>query len=518
MIGRKVYIMKKAALFLTALVMTLSFSACGPLEEEPKSADSKESNAASVTDVTTKAAQTTTAADTSEIEKIPARAKIGENGAKAVTEAILYPKDGGDISGDVYFEDLYGRHVLHSEVVGLVGAPVEVDFDSDKVKGGTLVFVYDPDELKGVRPDALMFLWYDEENDNYLELESKLNAEEHTVSVDIKDPGCYMLVNLYEWLNVWGANLDDNGLEPGYDPSQEQISSNLWGLHGYVGDIPSLADEDYINSCRQDDGSYLFNVSTPGQLASAVYCNNCDNKDGEHIVRINIEKDIDLDGFNWAPMGWTAAGIDYDFTGAVIGNGHTIKNMHIDCFGYAGFIGNGKYCMVSDLNFENAHVKGRNPGIVISYARGCGVSGCTVQGEVKGYEAGSVVGIDQNSYIENCKAKVICDGEDIGKYLSGTERGKAAAAEKNGITEKIWLDDNSRPCREEDVIETYDNLGWEIKRNGIVILNRNAYDETTLPWQEIDRLTVSGHYEVTLVVFVDGYYIPVSNTVEYDVK
>lgn len=510
--------MKKAALFFALLMMTLSFSACGPLEEEPKNADSKESNATSVTEVTTEAAQTTTAADTSEIEKISARAKIGENGAKAVTEAILYPKDGGDISKDVYFEDLYGRHVLHSEVVGLVGAPVEVDFDSDKVKGGTLVFVYDPDELKGVRPDALMFLWYDEENDNYVELESKLNADEHTVSVNINDPGCYMLVNMYEWFSAWGAGLDDNGLEPGYDPSKEPVSSELWELNCYVGDIVSLADEDYINSCKQADGSCLFNVSTPEQLASAVYFNNCANKDGEHPVYINIEKDIDLEGYAWAPMGWYAAGVEYDFTGGVNGNGHTIKNMHIDCIDYAGFIGKGTNCMVSDLNFENAYVSGRNPGIVIGYARGCGVSGCSVQGEVSGYEAGPVLGIDQSSYMENCKAKVICDGEDISKYLSGTERGKAAAAEKNGITEKIWLDDNSRPCREEDVIEKYDNLTWEIKRNGVEVLKRAAEDETRLPWQEIDVMTVSGHYEVTLTAFVDGYYVPISNTVEYDVK
>ncbi len=513
--------MKKAALFLAALMVIAAFSACGPLEEEPKSAGSKESTTTSVTKVTTEAAQTTaaeTAVDEPAEEKIPARAKIGENGAKAVTEAILYPKDGGDISDDVYFEDLYGRHVLHSGVVGLVGAPVEVDFDSEKVKGGTLVFVYDPDELKGVRPDALMFLWYDEENGYYVELESDLNADEHTVSVDIDKPGCYMLVNYYEWFNAWGADLDDNGLEPGYDPSQETISSEMWELNCNVGDIPSLSDEDYINSCRQDDGSYLFNVSTPGQLASAVYFNNCANKDGKYSITINIEEDIDLEDFDWAPMGWYAAGVGYDFTGTVNGNGHTIKNMHIDCLDYAGFIGNGTDCTVSDLNFENAYVKGRNPGIVISYARNCGVSGCTVQGEVKGLEAGTVVGIDQSSYIENCKAKVTYDGEDISEYLSGTERGKAAAAEKNGITEKIWLDDNSRPCREEDVIETYDNLVWEIKRNGIVILDRNADNETTLPWQEFDVLTVPGHYEVTLTAYVDGYYVPVSNTVEYDVK
>ena len=496
--------MKKTVFILMITLIIAAFVGCGPDSAE---ADNDKNRVSSET-----------SSSASESEKKPAHATVGENGAKAVTDVLLIPKDDIDISKDVYFEDLYGRHVLHSGVVGLVGAPVEVDFDTDKVAGGKLVFIYDPNELKGVRPDALLFLWYDEENGFYQELESGvLDKDNCAMSVGINRPGTYMLVNMYEWLNAWGAGLADNGLEPGYDPSEEPVNSELWELHGYVGDIVSLADEEYINSCKQADGSYLFNVSTVEQLASAVYFNNCANKDGKYQITINIENDIDLKGFNWAPMGWYAAGIDYDFTGSVNGNGHTIKNMHIDCLDYAGFIGKGKYCTVSDLNFENAYVSGRSPGIVISYARDCRVLGCTVQGEVEGLEAGTVVGIDQSSYIENCKANVMCDGEDISNYISGTERGKAAASEKNGITEEIWLDDNSRPCREEDVIETYNNLVWEIKRNGVVVLERGAENETVLPWQEIDLLTVPGHYEVTLLAYVNGYYVPVSNTVEYDV-
>lgn len=509
--------MKKISYAALAAAVMMALTGCGPM-----SSGNSDSRQAEKTAAESRSSPEDSGKAQSDSKKNPAHAAIGSNGAKAVTDVLLIPREEIDISRDVSFEDLYGRHVLHSGVVGLVGSPVEVSFNPAKVEGGKLVFVYDPDQLKGVRPDALMFLWYDEEEGFYRELEEGvLNTENLSMSIEIDKPGVYLLVNKYQWLNAWGAGFEDDGYEAGYDPSQAPISGDLWAEYETVGDIPELADEEYIRSCRQTDGSYLFQVSDPVQLASAVYFANCIGSGGENPVTIELTDDIDLDGYEWASMGWYTAGIEYDFRGAVIGNGHTIKNMYIESRtnSYSGFIGYSTECSIFDLNFENAYVYGRNPGIAIGYARNSYLVGCSVQGVTEGSEAGSVVGIDQSCSLLECTADVIANGEDVGDYLSGSDLGAARVAAEHEPMETLWLNDKNQPTRESEMKGSYtSSLGWLVKRDGVQVLHRNAENETSLPWQDYDVTSVPGHYEVALTAYVDGYYIPISNTVEYDVS
>lgn len=509
----------KYAAFAAAIMMALT--GCGRIDGG--SSDSKESQASAKGAETSSSAAEDSAEDSSAAdasEKKPAHASIGSNGAKAVTDVLLIPEDNIDISRKVNFYDMYGVHVLHSGVVGLVGAPIEVQFDTDEVEGGKLVFVYDPEEMKGVRPDALMFMWYDDFEGNYVELEDGvLNTENCSMSIEIDKPGVYLLVNKYAWYNAWGAFLTDDGMEDGYDPSNEPISSELWAKNETVGDIPELADEEYIRSCKQTDGSYLFKVGSAEQLASAVYFVNCANPDGMYPVTIELTKDIDLKGYEWASMGWYTAGIDYDFTGVVNGNGHTIKNMYIksNTYGYSGFIGFCTGCSVYDLNFENAYVSGRNPGIVIGYARSSYIGSCSVQGTTKGTEAGAVVGIDQSCYLENCTADVIANGKHTGDFLAGNDMATAAVAEEHGQKETLWLDDQGRPNCDNDILMEYTNLGWSIERDGEQVLDR-VVTTSWLDLNETYETSFPGHYAVTLTAYVKGHYIPISNTIEFDVK
>ena len=515
--------MKRTRIFAAAAALILSMSGCGRTSGDTVSeskADTAVKNTAQ--DNTSEAEQK--ADNSGSSQKKPAHAEVGNNGAAAVTDVLLIPDDDEDISHKVDLTDMFGRHVLHTGVVGLVGAPVEVEYDSDEVKGGKLVFVYDPDELEGVRPDALMFMWYDEDNNNYVELpDGKLNTENCSMTIHIDKPGTYLLVNKYKWYNCWGADLDDNGLEQGYDPSSKPLDDTIWSKNEDVGDIPELADMDYISSCRQSDPGdyYVFDVSTPEQLASAVYFVNCVNDCGTGnppSVTINLQNDIDLEGYKWSPMGWYGAGLDYDFCGDFNGNGHTIKNMTIEGGYHVGFIGCGLYCSVYDVNFENANVSGANPGVLIGYARDCDVRNCHVQGVTSGSEAGGICSIDQSSHLYDCTADVIANGESLNGFLSGNDLEASKVAEQHEPTEKLWLDEKGRLCREEGIEEKYRNLGWNIKRGGEQVLDRSADNETVFDWRTVDFLCYEGHYEVTLTAFVDGYYIPISNTVEYNVE
>ena len=518
---------KKLCAAVIALTAVLTVGCGSVFESKPRKSIDDESKGTSAS-VTATDGEDAEKGDTDTTQKPrgnkkPAHAQIGDNGAKAVTDVLLIPDNDEDISRDVRFTDEYGRHVLHTGVVGLVGAPVDVAFKSDNVKGGKLVFVYDPDELQGVRPDALMFLWYDEENNNYVELEDgELNTDNCSVSINIKEQGVYLLVNKYKWLNCWGADLKDDGYEEDYDPSAQPLDDTVWAKNEDVGDILQLADAEYISSCRQEGtGSYIFKVSTVEQLASAVYLANCKGADdsGNYTnIQIELENDIDLAGYKWAPMGWTGAGLDYDFHGDFNGNGHTIKNMTIEDGYHVAFIGCGLFCTVRDVNFENAKVSGMNPAVLIGYARNCQVINCHVQGITDGKEAGGICSIDQSSDMIECTADVIANGESLGGDLSGTAHEAAKVAQQNEPKEKIWLDKDGFPNRDAGLEKKYDNLGWNIKRGGEQVLDRNAENETVLNWQEIDIIGYPGRYEVTLTAFVDGYYIPISNTLEYNIK
>lgn len=463
-----------------------------------------------------------TAESKTEGNKKAAHKEIGFNGADAVSDVLLIPYTDIDISRKVSFSDVYGLNVMHSGVVGLVGAPVDVRFDYEEVGDCKLVFVYDPEKLYGVRPDALMFMYSDDEGNEYTELEDGvLNTENCSMSVEITRPGVYMLVNKYEWLNCWGANLSDNGMEPDYDPSQRPISSAKWEKNESTGDILDLKDDEYIKSCRQETGDYVFHVSTPEELASAVFVNNC--AEPRPNITIELANDIDLDGYEWAPMGWYTAGVDFDFTGAVYGNGYTIKNMHISNGYHVGFIGFGTDAIVVDLHFENAYVGGRDVGILAGYPRNMMIYDCSVQGIVEGSDAGTLIGCDQSNDIQNCTADVTLNGEKTDNYLSYSDIETAKLMETVPASETIWLDDEDRPSREPGLEDNYRNLCWNISHNGKTVLKRAADNETSLEWHMFEDIFGDpGEYEVYLYAVVnspDGLsgYAPVSNTVTFTV-
>lgn len=498
-----------------AALAALTLTACGAAGSDTK--DNK--NTELLPPQTTLSQESSTADEPSDTSsqgsRKPASASIGENGAKAVTRAMLVPDEEIDISDKVSFEDLFGRHVLHSAVVGLVGAPVEVDFDTGEISGGTLIFDFDPEKLEGVRPDALMFMWYDEEN-GYVEFpDTQLDAEKNAVAVHIDKPGTYLLVNRYVWYAAWGEDTGDNGMEPDFDPDS-YISPDMWAANDYTGDIIDLADMDYIKRSVSESGSGMvtFKVSNPSELASACYYVNC-SKDGSRSV-VELQSDIDLAGIKWAGFGWSAAGVEYDYGGFFNGNGHTIRNLTCEG-GYsspAGLISTAYGATVSDLRLENVQVSGSPSGAVIGYDRMSVLIGCSASGNCDG--GGTLVGYSLNTSYSGCSAEMTVDGKKPeGNYLSMTDAEKAEAQSNNAPTETITLGDDYIVRREEGIETRYDNLQWHIERDGERVLERGAENETELP--RLSQLTVPGHYKVCLQAFVDGYYIPVSNTVEFDI-
>ena len=65
-------------------------------------------------------------------------------------------------------------HVLHTDVVGLFGCPVEVT--ADELENAVLTFEYDPDNMKSIPANNLIGLYYNEEEYNYEEMLGELDG------------------------------------------------------------------------------------------------------------------------------------------------------------------------------------------------------------------------------------------------------------------------------------------------------------------------------------------------------
>lgn len=274
------------------------------------------------------------------------------------------------------------------------------------------------------------------------------------------------------------------------------------------GDIPFLADADFIDGCVSEG---IFRVSTPEQLAS--YCWFVNTQEASWVP-LEINEDIDLSGYQWAPMGWSGGyQDDHAFCGFVSGGGHTIKNMTINCSGAgsdAGFIGWETWCFVTDLAFDGAKVSGGMAGVVTGQAIGGRYENITITNStVDGYHAGSMLGWDANTTKKNCSAEVKVNGEKF-EFLSYNEYQKSKIVIEDPV--EITIDENHTVTRPE--VEGYTNLGWMVFYNGEQVLHRNAQNELSYTY----FLNKPGKYEIYLTAFVSGQYVPISNTVSYTLE
>lgn len=127
----------------------------------------------------------------------------------AVTEVIVDMECTGNINKTTFVESIMGVDYLCSEVVGLVGEPFEIETTSE-FDTATLTFVIDKSKLGDTEFDNLMFLWYDEEENEFVELESALDEDNSTVRITTTHFSKYMVIDKYEWFKAWAVEFDYN--------------------------------------------------------------------------------------------------------------------------------------------------------------------------------------------------------------------------------------------------------------------------------------------------------------------
>ena len=109
----------------------------------------------------------------------------------------------GLIDNTVNVENMMNIDMKSSEVVGLIGCPVDisvgVDFDNAILK-----FYYDDTKLGNVNENDLRIMWYDEENDKYvlLDEETEVDTVNNIVQYETNHFSTYLIVDRTIWLDA----------------------------------------------------------------------------------------------------------------------------------------------------------------------------------------------------------------------------------------------------------------------------------------------------------------------------
>ena len=127
---------------------------------------------------------------------------VPDNKEQAVTKVSVSMSASGNIEKTTTVESIMDKDVLCSNVVGLVGEPFSIESKSSFDKA-TITFTVDKTKLGETEFDNLMFLWYDRENDNFVELETSHDAANSTVSIETTHFSEYMIVDSDKWFRNW---------------------------------------------------------------------------------------------------------------------------------------------------------------------------------------------------------------------------------------------------------------------------------------------------------------------------
>ena len=169
----------------------------------------------------------------------------------------------------------------------------------------------------------------------------------------------------------------------------------------------------HIDYIVEDDGSYSV-YSEDGLKAVADIANN-----GNRSINITLDKDIDLTGTTWTPIGTSFSN---SYTGTFDGGNHTItgltvtgSNEYAGLFGYIGSGGKVKNVVLEGVQITSDNSLGYTGGVV-GNSWGT-IENCSVSGSVSGTTfAGGVVGSQWGGSITGCNSSATVKGE---AYVGG---------------------------------------------------------------------------------------------------
>lgn len=184
-------------------------------------------------------------------------------------------------------------------------------------------------------------------------------------------------------------------------------NATVWQAGGEYTYTVSLAAAKDLGYTIESNGSYTV-TSADGLMNVAELVNG-----GKTDINITLDKDIDLTGKEWTPIG---TGYSNKYTGTFDGGGHTIKGLtvttndqFVGLFGSIGYAGTVKNVMMEDVQITSNRSSGFAGGVA-GYSDGT-IENCSVSGSVSGtVYVGGVVGAQLEGSITGCSSSTTVKG------------------------------------------------------------------------------------------------------------
>ena len=192
-----------------------------------------------------------------------------------------------------------------------------------------------------------------------------------------------------------------------------------WQAGGEYTYTVSLAAAKDLGYTIESNGSYTV-YNADGLLNVAELVNG-----GKTDINITLEKNIDLTGKDWTPIG-----TDYDnsYKGTFDGGGHTITGLtfttndeYAGLFGWLNRAGTVKNVVMEGVQITSNQIYGGSIGGVVGYSWGT-IENCSVSGSVSGtVYVGGVVGVQIGGSITGCSSSATVKGMvDVGGVAGQT--------------------------------------------------------------------------------------------------
>ena len=141
----------------------------------------------------------------------------------------------------VKIENTYNIDVMSSDVVGIVGSPVNIT-SSAEFNTATITFTYDDTLLNDTTEEDLIILWYDRENKGYVMLEDTIvDTVNNTVSCTTTHFSTYLVIDREIWLDSWREKI-----EYSRQPSVIETAYNI----GFVVDVSSSMNSERLSNAK----------------------------------------------------------------------------------------------------------------------------------------------------------------------------------------------------------------------------------------------------------------------------
>ena len=203
-----------------------------------------------------------------------------------------------------------------------------------------------------------------------------------------------------------------------------------WQAGGEYTYTVSLAAAKDLGYTIESNGSYTV-YNADGLLNVAELVNG-----GKTDINITLEKNIDLTGKDWTPIG-----TDYDnsYKGTFDGGGHTITGLtfttndeYAGLFGWLNRAGTVKNVVMEGVQITSNQIYGGSIGGVVGYSWGT-IENCSVSGSVSGTDCvGGVVGSQKAGSIIGCCTSATVKGTHYVGGVAGEKWGTMTACYATG--------------------------------------------------------------------------------------